>query len=1241
MTSWHDSGLRILKVENRFCPQSSLSPLIVLHMASTEAQVATLLTIASDAHAQPKQRLEALNAFEQLVEGRGDLVEHQTTVALSFVSVPNPDIQKWAVGFIECRSGIDAVQHWDTMKKIKEKITSFLEMPDTNYGIKTRVVKFLQTIVIVQSRHVKDSMVGSNIEIHTKRYEDISLSLCPPSHPFLDPTELEQEAISILNALMMLLRRESSSTITAIVNAMGPLLRTRPQYIQSIANAFATWNNVPSDHLTDDQIRSILKCMRIQLISFLRAFPYSTFAFVFDILLELGGRQEITIIPKQFRTLLAQRDSIEEVSRNNLKRTGVYNGESSKRPRLDENNGIGSSAADALSQFDVTQFPLLLVVEVILVTLQNISLDRLRQAIMLPTTAPSRIQSQVNTKRQAPRRDARLRDPRLRASRVDSLSSASAEVDNLTVKIEPMDTEDLKQSFIEQETPDQQNNAVAIESKIQHSDEPIPSSMSPGESESQPSTPERPMLTFRIQPFTLPQPVSLVPSQCRSLMRMRLSKIFDAEEVLSDKMEDAQSGSSAPIVGYSMTKSQWMIIVSRLLTRGLSTDWEYSWRLREMDNERDVKMSDSSEANEEREGSETNNDEEDKETIKNIEEEKENSENVEDVEEDIENLRNEDNEKSEESTLKDDSMSIVEKKEPECIYTSRDDEPNDAAMIEEENVEREMRSNELREIMVRYILENFEERMELALTWLYEEWYHDEIMRQAIPNYSPNYPIWFRRLLDSVMPLLERKDKAFTKFLLDAPELLEDIVDRIKIYCNDPDRMQLGFSTLQDLINLRPPTRSFCLKILLLYCIHNDKITRSSAIITVKRWVPDHPQVASEVEAFAKESLNALRNESSPQLYDYHYHAGNQATNVEVTIEGEESAKRPEDVKWTDADALRHMELFFGLCSKKHELLTELFSVYTDAAPKIQKIILKNIQPLIKYIGMNSPKLLNIIKNFPQGSETLVLRILIILTDSTRPTSRLVSIVKTLFMQKRLDARCLIPIISGLEKDEILRNLPKMLELLVNTEKEHKPVKELFSRILSAPPTNASNAPSNATKPSISTSNAHATSAPLTPQELLVALHQMEDSVELKKSREAIRICFSMTNIFTEKTIAGSLQQMADQTTLPTLFMYTVIQAVAKYPNLAKYVNNILPLQMTKKIWTNSILWKGFIKYCTDNQPSSFNVLLQLPKEKLEDVLNQEASLKLPLKLYVEQTWNETQKRNRMPYLAGLLEING
>jgi len=97
------------------------------------------------------------------------------------------------------------------------------------------------------------------------------------------------------------------------------------------------------------------------------------------------------------------------------------------------------------------------------------------------------------------------------------------------------------------------------------------------------------------------------------------------------------------------------------------------------------------------------------------------------------------------------------------------------------------------------------------------------------------------------MPALE--DHIFTQFLLDVPELFEDAVDRIKIFCNDPDRWvyisrliyktspklimlfyikiffyfyrsSLGFATLSELIELRPPARPFCLKILLAYCLH-------------------------------------------------------------------------------------------------------------------------------------------------------------------------------------------------------------------------------------------------------------------------------------------------------------------------------------------------------------------------------------------------------------------------------------
>jgi hypothetical protein len=99
------------------------------------------------------------------------------------------------------------------------------------------------------------------------------------------------------------------------------------------------------------------------------------------------------------------------------------------------------------------------------------------------------------------------------------------------------------------------------------------------------------------------------------------------------------------------------------------------------------------------------------------------------------------------------------------------------------------------------------------------------------------------------MPALE--DRIFTQFLLDVPELFEDAVDRIKIFCNDPDRLMhihiflkavfytfksiilfylifhrssLGFTTLSELIELRPPARPFCLKILLAYCLHKGRI---------------------------------------------------------------------------------------------------------------------------------------------------------------------------------------------------------------------------------------------------------------------------------------------------------------------------------------------------------------------------------------------------------------------------------
>ena len=59
-----------------------------------------------------------------------------------------------------------------------------------------------------------------------------------------------------------------------------------------------------------------------------------------------------------------------------------------------------------------------------------------------------------------------------------------------------------------------------------------------------------------------------------------------------------------------------------------------------------------------------------------------------------------------------------------------------------------------------------------------------------------------------------------------------------------------------------------------------------------------------------------------------------------------------------------------------------LFNVYIQSTDHVQRLIRQHIYNLIKSIGMHSPKLLDVIRNFPSGGETLVIRILVTLCDT-------------------------------------------------------------------------------------------------------------------------------------------------------------------------------------------------------------------------------------------------------------------
>lgn len=103
-------------------------------------------------------------------------------------------------------------------------------------------------------------------------------------------------------------------------------------------------------------------------------------------------------------------------------------------------------------------------------------------------------------------------------------------------------------------------------------------------------------------------------------------------------------------------------------------------------------------------------------------------------------------------------------------------------------------------------------------------------------------------------------------------------------------------------------------------------------------------------------------------------------------------------------------------------------------------IVLVN-QLCFQQIKFLSSGLLEIIENVTEESETLVSRLIHILTEKVnRPPQPLVDKVKEVYQSRNMDVRFLIPVLNGLSKQEVIALIPKLIRL--------SPVvmKEVFSR---------------------------------------------------------------------------------------------------------------------------------------------------------------------------------------------------
>ncbi|CAE6402237.1 unnamed protein product [Rhizoctonia solani] len=503
------------------------------------------------------------------------------------------------------------------------------------------------------------------------------------------------------------------------------------------------------------------------------------------------------------------------------------------------------------------------------------------------------------------------------------------------------------------------------------------------------------------------------------------------------------------------------------------------------------------------------------------------------------------------------------------------------------------REDGMRQMLLDYLLGDFGGRIRLAIVWMNEEWYNDRIQAKHDPSRERQYDIWLGRLASSLKARLEPKDKTFAKFLMELPSIPPNVLSLCRELAETPQQMGIGFAALREFIQLRPPVRPEAMRILLDLTAHPEKVTRNAAINTVRRWVPDVEPMNMGITSFAKKLLEQLQEGRHP--FEEHEFPRYLPPKLELP------AKK--------AEVIQHVELMFALSVRVPAFLDEIFAAYVHMEVSVQEAMQDLLAPLVRSLGPTNGKLLSLIKTFEPGAESLILRIIKILTENGRPNANLVALVKELISERNLDARFLMPIIGEMDKPDIVKNLPRIVSMLNGKPEPKALVKSAFQAIVAAPPESFTKGSSN--QPRMKQSEQ------LTPVDLMVLLHE-DKEIGIKPAMEAIGICFQIVDVFRSDVLAAVMQQLLDSATLPTLFLRTVIQAVTTYKNLVGFVSTtLLSRLITKKVWTNPPLWEGFIRCAKVIAPASFGALLQLPREQLKELISKQPALKEDLREYV------------------------
>jgi symplekin len=499
------------------------------------------------------------------------------------------------------------------------------------------------------------------------------------------------------------------------------------------------------------------------------------------------------------------------------------------------------------------------------------------------------------------------------------------------------------------------------------------------------------------------------------------------------------------------------------------------------------------------------------------------------------------------------------------------------------------------------------------------------------------YEMFLLTVVETLRDSFPASDKSLSRLLGEVPYLPKSILKVLENLCSpgnadnnnnsnkdgkdNGDRVTQGLSTVWSLILLRPPIRDVCLNIALQSAVHHLEEVRMKAIRLVANKLYPLPSISQQIEDFAKEMLFSITkaddqtDADGSNMESLHKDLGLENTSLTITIkdtsaDGNQPSAAENVPSSSTSEVQRCMSLYFALCTKKHSLFRQVFIFYEIASEVAKQAVHRQIPILVRTMGSSS-QLLEIISDPPKGSETLLVQVLQTLTEGTIPSQELIFTIKKLYDTKVKDPEVLIPVLSFLQKDEVLAIFPRLVNLPA----------EKFQAVLSH------------------VLRGSKSGQLLTPAEVLIAIHGIDpdsSGIPLKKVTDACNACFEQRQIFTQQVIAKVLNQLVEQIPLPLLFMRTVLQAIGAFPSLVEFIMEILVRLVNKQIWKHPKLWVGFLKCAQLTKPQSFAVLLQLPPAQLENALNRIGALKAPLIAHASQPHIRTSLPRSVLVVLGL-----